>query len=1750
MSKKLSRLLSIFLVLVLLVSAVPLPASAKYLDWGVLRDRWSELVSGGSGDSAQETSTEDEFLRIVHIDCGRKYFSVDDLKTIIDYAEASHYTHVELAFGNDGLRFLPNDLSVTASGVTYDSDAVKSAIQTGNKGYKDFGTNELTQADMDSICAYAAGKGIGIIPMLDIPGHTNALVTAMQTLGVPVDVFTSNTNSEGITTKAFSVDNDETIAFVTELVKKYVDYFARKNDEYFAGKSNYFNLAADECGYDDFTQTEYTKLADMLSTLSDYIAGKGMTTLLFNDGFRTNGYLQNALKDRSSQIMVCYWTYSGFTRPTDLAADFKLINTHNKWYYVAGNESNNWNGYLWAISNMNGSYRDCTVVDGASNENYQTDTGCMIGFWCDNPGNSVNYSNLQTWIKTLAENNPSYFVKRTTPVEEPLAITGSASRVKPGETLTLTVNRAAAWSVDNERVVTLAPADDGLSAEVTAVGTGSANIRAVSTADASQTAEYVITVSDSEAETTTKVVELYVGSDPYVDVQKGQNNASDTDRSGLNEDIAAVDVLGEDSKETLNKATGLTSGSAYYISDGSGNYLTLRNDSLTNTTDRSQATQWTATESGNRYTLQSGSYYLRYNNGLTVTTSWYYATTWSYSSDRGFGCSVRSGWNTYTYYLTYSDGWKAGRYPSSYAWAYELASGAAQTTVTITPVSAGTTWIRVGSVVYQITVKPEDLTKAAKLPIQLWITNQTIEVDQDDFASQQTSGTFGQKKPQYLEISATEALNTPTGVPLSQCVPEFINQHYEYDGTWWTDNRYDASKQPFNFMLCKGTVLSSTNLQEIWGASRINSGTDFRYVRYYGGKWAVSSTPEDPDSWTVVTGTGSTVSSSACSEQIIAYYYMRTELTDEVTTNVVDWGDPYENYNATDYVLLDFAVMMESGTRVPALSQFPIEGKTLAYHCNGNTTVCGYGKTTNGLYRRIDQIGAVNSGEYEVYMITLTPTSDTYSDKLASSCTGNTAGSGIYQGTEKVIWVDNPANLGKFADQSLWYVSPSGNTAFTDTDTTGKYVGGRTEINNLEIYNRQGMLVTYYVRSTAETLLKVHYIDEIAGTEFHDYNISVQPGTFFDAGFGLGTGKNTLVHNTVQGINNPETVTAELKDIPQIRAEYRRKNYTCVRAVLSGDRTEAYLYYTFDDTESFVVDFGLPLEIAPEQVGNLQGATITKTVISYQGGLADITAAADGTVTYQLKQAFTQHNPDSFSVTYTGRGVSGAPEETATVTFTIYVYPASNILYEETFLSEELKQTGGTLDNRWTRVEAAAPAQQASKLSDTARFGYDPAAETTGRNGAWEISDLTALKASQYALTTDFYGNAFDLIGTCGPDTGRVLLIIQQGAKAVKAALVDTRYQDGTLEQVPLAHLELGEDALYTATIYASGAAAAADTNGTAGIMRSGRAYAADPLEEILRGLNLDAVDIAVYSMDGMRAAETTYTGVLNAALADVPAAVTRPEGTHVEIGGFRVYRTTDSTDAVAEKYAADEQNRTYTNSIDLMAGKVITAYAEGGSGSYAITDYEALGGPQNEIYLAPGQSITFGADAEELQISLRAVGEAVMSNVAALSANTELYYTLRKTAGLFTISNQSGGLLAVGNAKIPTGASVTTVDALNQSDVFYSVSLAMAAAPAEPEQPGQPEEPKPFAPAQFDLSGIVRRMFSRRMITLRITVSSDVAYVTVNGRVYTPSSFQLRRGSAVITVTDVVGSDESAQYTVVAYNADGVASEALVKAF
>lgn len=77
--------------------------------------------------------------RIVHLDCGRKYFSKDWIIALMYEAKAAGYNQVQLAFGNKGLRFLLNDMSVTVDGTAYDA---KSAIQEGNKAYLQCGRKE------------------------------------------------------------------------------------------------------------------------------------------------------------------------------------------------------------------------------------------------------------------------------------------------------------------------------------------------------------------------------------------------------------------------------------------------------------------------------------------------------------------------------------------------------------------------------------------------------------------------------------------------------------------------------------------------------------------------------------------------------------------------------------------------------------------------------------------------------------------------------------------------------------------------------------------------------------------------------------------------------------------------------------------------------------------------------------------------------------------------------------------------------------------------------------------------------------------------------------------------------------------------------------------------------------------------------------------------------------------------------------------------------------------------------------------------------------------------------------------------------------------------------------------------------------------------------------------------------------------------------------------------------------------------
>lgn len=427
--KHIKKILSGMLVLCMLLSLAPATVLADEVTTSEetsLTENVSEepkedeaalsTYSLGTEDYSTETTAEiasitktksiplntDSFYKIFHLDAGRKYFSVDQIKDIIDIMAANDYNTLELAVGNDGMRFLLDDMSVTVNGTTYSSDVVKAGIQEGNKTYCDCGTNELTQAEMDTIIEYANSKGISIIPLINSPGHMDAILTAANKV-------TETACSYNGSARTIDVTNATAVNFTLALVNKYIQYFAGKgctvfnmgcdeyaNDIYSSGSMGFGNLVS---------SGKYSYFIDYVNDMAAQVQNAGMTAMAFNDGFYFNGNTTSGTFD--TDIVVAFWSsgWSGYTSmsASNLAAKgHKIINTNGDWYYILGTSKID-----DVTSNINKTAYNSVMGSGTMEV-----AGSMLCFWCDTP--AIQYSdsekaNLETQLTSFAAANTAVF---------------------------------------------------------------------------------------------------------------------------------------------------------------------------------------------------------------------------------------------------------------------------------------------------------------------------------------------------------------------------------------------------------------------------------------------------------------------------------------------------------------------------------------------------------------------------------------------------------------------------------------------------------------------------------------------------------------------------------------------------------------------------------------------------------------------------------------------------------------------------------------------------------------------------------------------------------------------------------------------------------------------------------------------------------------------------------------------------------------------------------------------------------------------------------------------------------------------------------------------------------------------------------------------------------------------------------------------------------------------------------------------
>lgn len=1713
--------------------------------------------------------------RIVHLDCGRKYFSKDWIIALMYEAKAAGYNQVQLAFGNKGLRFLLDDMSVN----TYEKQAVTDAIKEGNKAYYNAGEkNELTEAEMDEIFVAADKIGIEIVPLFNTPFHMEAVITAMGKLNITNAYYDSNK-------ACLNLSNNYATAFVKALMQKYITYFQGKG-------CKYFNFGADEYT-GGWNSTFYNYANEIVSMIS----AAGMNARIFNDSFRSdsnNGYVNNA--------QVCYWSSNSGYASTATVYNYakKIINTNQDFYYVVNKDTqqSTWspNSY-YAFS---GSFDETTWVNYAknfSNTTYKnfagynngaesiTPVGSMFCIWCDNPshkdetqiakeirmilrviGARMQNSNEYKTTDVLVEGGFKADGTINVPTNNKTVGNGSGNTTADNDTVRVTGPNLAALKCDTATVTIQGAAEGKIAAyDVTPSTadnnkyTGEAEVRIKIPAewDSSKVNAFIVgndsTVNDITGKTEDgwyvftaphfSVMGIYEKDVTYVEktvtVAVGDSETVTIEGYDYSEQVGEIDTNIATVKVTcegvtiseFTPATSISNNAKYIVKYGD-KYID-ENGKLTD--NISEAAEWTYERYNNTYgkLKNSKDQYLTYqSNGSFTTVQGYNNNSWLYVNGTTVNMHDGSGYNIALSLGTKTEG-----------------SSQPSTIITFTGVKEGTTSVVIGGTRY--TVKVVDATLAQQvLPINLWITNTGVvpdgwgtsynNVTREGFTygldTQHTNNGWETFRAIY-ELKATEdSIHSEQGVKLSELIPN-KGKAYGYRGS--------NTPEEYNVDIWKCSYNASAERQSTDGwTNSSNKGTEFEYIRYWDNKWEYCSAKTGE--WTEVGEVGAGKDDSG-KNQVCVWYRQVTTVTSEVTTEIVDWG-PIKY--AANQCLLDFAVKYDgTANRIP--NSFPVTGKTIGFDIAPIDNVTYYGTDNGAIYRTVYGIAGVETAAYEVYMITLTPSSDSHTAYINN---GSTQANYKYKGTEKIAWAKTEADA---------------NSTELNKMPNVKY-GGEPFLESVKIYQYQGLLVTYYLRAK-QTLdsLTVHYAIQGSETAFYEYNIAVNQGTTFKSEIALDPKQDPnvggpLLNGTVTNSNNETiTVSSNLATLQGLEPQYRYSKYKIVD--FRKDDKNVWIYYTFTREHTYVIDFGLPLKIKFSDFGVTNDADI-KTVSLWEKEIVLENKGLYGTanvimndtegkyVLYTLDKPLDKNITIPLYVKFSQKGDNDKPQ-----LFTANIIPATNVYYEDSFAkfygSDGNEQTGFSKTNEvpdqtpgvWYidgQEKTATQALEAlGEKTNHNVYGYDPAYDKCtmfSMGSAHKVnvtSDMATTGVVWPTAQFTFKGTGFDIISLTDNTSGAIFVFVYKGT--------DTS-ATGTRERSHIVDNYYG----YTQ-----------DENGNWVVNNN--------------------ANNALYQIPVMRIRDLEYgeyTAVVKVFYDEGFNHTTKSEYSFW-LDAVRVYDPMGKSETTGDTYGQDGE--AYPQYIKLRSElKKLNSDGTASSGALFIDGKENANiseysnyGPNNEVYLAKGQAITFKLTGNLDKIAAVQIGAKSPNSSAEKTATmkvgtdvkqeilgtaTEMYYDISavKDGRIVTITNTGEAILSLTNLKITYTEGKQTVSlgevrAEQQTQAVQMVRALFAPAPVEPEP--EPEPEKTFEPERFEASWS-RNVMQGRKATLTVKTSEDVEAITVDGQ--TIRNYRTRtervgfgRRAKRITYREFTYSmvaQESADFSVTAINAEGTESEAI----
>lgn len=511
----------------------------------------------------------------------------------------------------------------------------------------------------------------------------------------------------------------------------------------------------------------------------------------------------------------------------------------------------------------------------------------------------------------------------------------------------------------------------------------------------------------------------------------------------------------------------------------------------------------------------------------------------------------------------------------------------------------------------------------------------------------------------------------------------------------------------------------------------------------------------------------------------------------------------------------------------------------------------------------------------------------------------------------------------------------------------------------------------------------------------------------------------------------------------------------------------------------------------------------------------------------------------------------------------VTVIPATTIYYEDEFVDlSSYTWSDGWVEtdaaNTWTQVGTTISATQAQDRPGTSQISADLDADNIyGYDEAYSSCSMyslgSAMKAhvdyDNYAQAEfSFYGTGFDVISLTSNQTGAIIMeVADKDGNIVRNNTVDTYYgytqnSDGewvisendpnALYQVPVMEIAGLEYGKYTVKIMAVYDVIFDHSQYTTTDAETGEAISAEQYD-----FYLDAIRIYDPANDG--ASE---------------------EGTVVE----EAYEKDKESWPVYEEIRNNVITEAELEGADEVAGIV---FIDSADETASVGDYTSYG-PNNELYLAPGQAIAFSlnlsgytmlnesgdtvSSVEAVHVGLKSASGnvpvgykifdggsvATSDDVADVKAEsvetaTGMYYDITALKDNVIVIYNSGttGILSLTDVKVTFKQDPGVVE-----NLFYT-SAAVIAKLVE-----NMNTPAVTIPTVFTVTTTPTTATAGSRVTVTVTTSADVAAVSVDGTMIT--TYSVQNGNRIWKFYVSTPDEGSQEIVVNTYNEDGYQSD------